>query len=181
MGSTDTAIRLKPRSALIYSATLTWDGNLGSGTSDYASYGRSYRITIPGKPELAGSADPAFRGEPDVHNPEEFLLASVSACHMLFYLALCSSGGVAVLSYEDEPSGKLALQPDGGGRFEEIVLRPQVALAEGADEALARRLHEVAHQRCFIANSCNFPIRLDPTIALPGSGRAVTRTAKAES
>jgi organic hydroperoxide reductase OsmC/OhrA len=180
MGSTDRAIRLKPRSALIYSATLSWEGNLGSGTSDYAAYDRRYRIIVPGKPELTGSADPAFRGEPDMYNPEEYLLASVSACHMLFYLALCASGGVAVLSYEDEASGKLALQPDGGGRFEEIVLRPQVTLAEGSDEALARRLHEVAHERCFIANSCNFPIRLDPTIASAGSGHAVTRTAKEE-
>jgi organic hydroperoxide reductase OsmC/OhrA len=180
MKSTDTAVRRIPRSALSYSATLTWDGNLGSGTSGYAAYGRRYLVTIPGKPVLAGSADPAFRGEPDMYNPEEYLLASVSACHMLFYLTLCASRGVAVLSYQDDASGKLTLQPDGGGRFEEIVLRPQVTLAEGSDEALALRLHEVAHQRCFIANSCNFPIRLDPTIASPGSGQAMTWTAKEE-
>jgi organic hydroperoxide reductase OsmC/OhrA len=115
-----------------------------------------------------------------MYNPEEYLLASVSACHMLFYLALCASRDVAVLSYQDEASGKLALQPDGGGRFEEIVLRPQVTLAEGSDEALARRLHEVAHEHCFIANSCNFPIRLDPTIASPGTGQVMTWIAKEE-
>src|SRR2546423_13826445 len=80
-----------------YNARIVWDGNLGDGTSTYAGYGRQYRTVINGKPDLAGSADPSFRGEREKHNPEDLFLASISACHMLTYLALCARQGVVVV------------------------------------------------------------------------------------
>ncbi len=147
-----------------HEALVTWTGNTGSGTATYAGYGRSWRTAVPGKPDLDGSAEPLFRGDPARYNPEDLLLISVSSCHMLSYLALCARHGVTVLSYEDDAKGRMSFGGDGGGRFEEVVLHPKVTLDSGADAALAARLHERAHELCFIANSCRMPIRVEATI-----------------
>jgi organic hydroperoxide reductase OsmC/OhrA len=142
-----------------YTARLIWEGNLGEGTAGYASYGRQYRVSIEGKPDLAGSADPTFRGEADKHNPEDLFLASISSCHMLTYLALCARGGIRVLGYEDDAAATMTVDANGGGRFEEVVLHPRVTIASGGDVSRASKLHETAHGLCFVANSCSVPIR----------------------
>lgn len=147
-----------------YTARITWTGNQGEGTSSYTGYGREYLIAIPGKPELAASADPVFHGAADRHNPEDLFLASISACHMLFYLSLCARKGLRVLAYEDAAEGIMTVYPGGGGRFEEITLRPAVVVAPDGDIEAARQLHETAHELCFIANSCSVPIRIEPAI-----------------
>jgi organic hydroperoxide reductase OsmC/OhrA len=153
---------------LEYAARLRWIGNRGDGTGSYAGYGREYRVSVAGKPDLVGSADPAFRGEPDKHDPEDLFLAAVSACHMLSYLALCARSGVRVVAYADDASGTLALDVRGGGRFETITLRPHVTVADAADAAHALALHEAAHERCFIANSCRVPIRHEAVVRARG-------------
>jgi organic hydroperoxide reductase OsmC/OhrA len=147
-----------------YSTRLVWTGNRGAGTEGYASYDRNYRVTIAGKPDLGGTASARFRGDPALHNPEDLFISAVSACHMLMYLALCARSGVRVLAYEDDAAGTLILHADGGGRLSEIVLSPVVTLASGADEALALKLHDTAHERCFIANSCSVPIVYTPSL-----------------
>lgn len=147
-----------------HASRLVWEGNLGDGTSGYASYSRSYRVVIAGKPDLVGTADPAFRGERDKHNPEELFLASLAACHMLFYLSLCARQGIVVVAYEDEVSGTLMLEPNGGGRFGEITLNPKVTIARAQDDEAAIALHEKAHALCFIANSCATPIHCLPSV-----------------
>ncbi|MBC7788611.1 MAG: OsmC family protein [Anaerolineae bacterium] len=152
------------KSAHEYTARLIWDGNTGEGTTSYASYGRQYRVLVAGKPDLSGTADPAFRGEADKHNPEDLFLTSISACHMLFYLSLCARQGVRVLAYEDTVQGSLAVDVNGGGKFETITLHPHVTIAADADLALAEQLHDKAHELCFIANSCSVPIRHQVTV-----------------
>jgi organic hydroperoxide reductase OsmC/OhrA len=147
-----------------YTARISWTGNHGEGTSSYTGYGREYLIAIPGKPDLAGSADPAFRGAAERHNPEDLFLASLSACHMLYYLSLSARKGIRVMAYEDEAQGTLIMQPGGGGRFTGVTLRPAVAVARGGEVEVARQLHEAAHELCFIANSCNVPIAIEPVI-----------------
>jgi organic hydroperoxide reductase OsmC/OhrA len=147
-----------------YTTRVVWDGNTGEGTSGYGAYGRQYRVQVDGKPDLDGSADPAFRGHADRHNPEELFLASISACHMLFYLSLCARRGVRVLAYQDQAQGLMRVDSGGGGRFEEIVLHPAVTVAANADAALAMQLHDAAHELCFIARSCSVPIRHAPSI-----------------
>lgn len=147
-----------------FAARLVWDGNLGEGTSSYKSYGRQYRAQVAGKPDLAGSADPAFRGDPDKHNPEDLFLVSIAACHMLFYLSLCARNGIRVVAYEDDVRGTLRVDPSGGGRFEEVTLRPRVRIASEEDRTRALELHETAHELCFIANSCSAPIRHEATV-----------------
>lgn len=154
-----------------YATRVVWEGNLGEGTCGYASYLRTYRIVTAGKPDLIASADPAFRGERDKLNPEELFLASIASCHMLFYLALCARHGVQVVTYEDDAGGTLYLDADGGGRFEEITLRPRVTIAAGQDATRAAQLHALAHERCFLANSCATPIRQEATLLVAGEER----------
>jgi organic hydroperoxide reductase OsmC/OhrA len=151
-----------------YRADVVWTGNLGAGTRSYRAYERSYEIRCAGKAPIMGSSDPAFRGNPSMHNPEELLAASVSACHMLWYLHLAAAAGVTVSAYEDSVEGIMIEDADGAGRFSEMILHPRVTLAAGSDPGLARRLHEAAHEKCFIANSVNFPIRVEPTITPAG-------------
>lgn len=141
-----------------YVTRVTWTGNLGTGTAKYDGYSRSHDIAVDGKPPVRGSADRAYRGDPGRHNPEDLLIAAVSACHMLTYLALCARNGVAVHAYDDRAQGTLTT---GRGRhmFEQIMLSPIVTLSDPAHEALARRLHDTAHEQCIIANSCSIPIR----------------------
>ena len=146
-----------------YRAHLRWTGNTGTGTSGYWDYARDYELQFAGKADvLLGSADPAFRAAPGRYNPEELLLGSLSACHLLWYLHLCADAGIRVLAYEDAPTATLQLDADGGGCFTGAVLYPTVTLAPGADTERARALHATAHRRCFIARSCNFPVRRVP-------------------
>lgn len=152
-----------------YAARLIWEGDLGEGTADYAAYGRQYRILVDGKPDLAGSADPMFRGEAGKHNPEDLFLAALSACHLLTYLSLCARKGVRVVGYEDDARGTLVLDAGGGGRFESVTLRPRVTIA-GGDMALAEALHERAHELCFIAASVGIPVRVEATVRRAPSG-----------
>ncbi len=148
-----------------YRALITWTGNQGSGTASYRGYSRAHRIEAPDKPTIAGSADPSFRGDGTKWNPEELLLASASACHKLWYLALCAQAGVVVVAYEDSAEGIMAEEASGAGQFTSMTLKPNVTLAAGSDAKAADRLHLEAHTMCFIARSVNFPIEIKPTIS----------------
>ncbi len=150
-----------------YCIELEWSGNRGTGTSAYHAYSRAHEIRAPGKPPLPGSSDPGFRGDAGRYNPEELLVAALSACHMLWFLHLCADAGVTVMGYRDQPSGVMVEDQTGGGRFREVVLHPLVTLAMAADEARLGALHARAHALCFIANSVNFEVRCEPLKA-PG-------------
>ena len=143
-----------------YSVAIEWTGNRGPGTSGYRAYERSYVITAPeeGKPSIPGSSDPAFRGDRTRWNPEELLVASLSACHKLWYLHLCADAGVVVTDYRDRAEGVMVEEPGREARFRRVVLHPVVTLAPGSDVERARALHHDAHRRCYIANSVNFPV-----------------------
>jgi organic hydroperoxide reductase OsmC/OhrA len=145
-----------------FAARLVWTGAAQGPTRDYQSYSRDYRIEVEGKPPLEGSSDPAFRGDPGRHNPEDLLVAALSGCHLLSYLHLCASAGIEVVAYEDQASGMMAIK-DRKMRFVEVTLAPKVTIAAG-DLEQARALHEQAHEACFIANSVNFPVLHMPTV-----------------
>lgn len=116
---------------------------------------------MPGKPPIAGSSDPAFRGDPARVNPEEMLVCSLSTCHMLWFLHLACEDGVLVESYEDRPDGEMTEAADGGGQFTRVTLRPKVTISKG-DAARMDALHHRAHEMCFIARSVNFPVLCEP-------------------
>ncbi|MGD9691899.1 MAG: OsmC family protein [Phycisphaerales bacterium] len=150
-----------------YNAKLVWEGDEKVGTLDYSAYSRQYRVEFAGKPRMTGTADPMFKGDPKIHNPEDMFLASIAGCHMLSYLALCAKYKVNVLAYEDDVWAKLELS-GGGGKFTEVVLRPKVRVAAGTDVEKAKSLHDGAHHICFIANSCSVPIRVEAEIVVGG-------------
>lgn len=141
-----------------YQTTLNWTGNKGKSTLNYKAYERSYAIQIEGKPVLEGSSDPSFRGDRNKYNPEELLVASLSACHMLWYLHLCSVSGILVESYSDHASGIMEESNDGSGFFKEVTLKPVVIISKIENKELASSLHHKANKMCFIANSMNFPV-----------------------
>ncbi|WTW93804.1 OsmC family protein [Streptomycetaceae bacterium NBC_01309] len=146
-----------------YSVEVEWTGNTGDGTATYRGYSRDHDVRIPGKPTLLGSADPGFRGDAARWNPEDLLVASLSECHMLWYLALAAQAGVVVTAYADRAEGVMVTEADGAGQFTEVVLRPAVTVADASMAAKAEALHETAHAKCFIARSVNFPVRNEPT------------------
>ena len=147
-----------------YSLTLDWNGNLGQGTASYEGYSREHTIRIAGKPDLIATADPMFRGDAGLHNPEDLLLAALSGCHLLTYLALCARARINVLSYRDRAEGTLLLTKDGGGHFKEVTLRPEVVVAEEHMLEKARFFHGEVHKYCFIARSVNFPVRCEALV-----------------
>jgi len=147
-----------------YSLNLQWTGNLGEGTSGYHSYSRDFEVQVDGKPVLVGSSDPAFSGDKSRYNPEEQFLSAIAACHLLWYLHLCSDAGLMVTSYTDTPLAKMEEKKDGSGSFQKVTLKPVIKIEDCTQKELAVKLHEKAGKNCFIANSCNFPIECEPVI-----------------
>lgn len=150
-----------------YRATVEWTGNLGKGTASYTAYSRNYTVKIAGKPDLHGSSDSAFRGDKSRHNPEDMLLAAISACHKLWYLHLCSAAGITVTAYTDHAEAVMD-EGDGAqpGRFIKATLRPQVTITQAQHIEKAKALHHEAHRLCFIANSLNFEVECECEIAV---------------
>jgi organic hydroperoxide reductase OsmC/OhrA len=150
-----------------YRITTTWTGNLGTGTSDYRAYSRDHEIQVPGKSiPLRGSSDPVFRGDPARYTPEELLVASLSACHMLWFLHLCADAGIVVTEYEDAAIGDMSENGDGSGEFRRVVLRPRALITDSARIADALALHPRAHELCFIARSVNFAVQHEPVVVV---------------
>ena len=150
-----------------YAVTVEWTGNLGPGTTGYRAFSRDHEVLADGVQPIAGSSDPAFRGDPARWNPEQLLLASVSQCHLLWYLHLCAVAGVVVTSYEDHAVGELAMdESGGGGQFSGVTLRPEVTVADASMVERARALHGEVHAVCFIARSVSFPIAHEPVVTV---------------
>ena len=148
-----------------YDVTITWTGNLGTGTTGYKHYSRDFVLEAEGKPALAGTADTVFHGTPGRWNPEELLVAALSSCHKLSYLHLCAVNGIVVTAYVDHAEGFMRFDAaTGGGQFERVVLRPEVTVSAASDPAKAQALHHRAHELCFIANSVNFPVECEPVL-----------------
>lgn len=146
-----------------YKVKLIWTGNRGEGTVNYRAYGRDHILSAGEKPDIPGSSDPAFRGDAARWNPEDLLVASLAACHKLWYLHFCAVNGITVTAYEDEAEGVMATQADGGGQFTGITLKPVVTITSG-DPQKALSLHHEAHEKCFIARSVNFPVACEARV-----------------
>jgi organic hydroperoxide reductase OsmC/OhrA len=151
-----------------YEVRVEWTGNNGEGTKTYKGYRRDHTIASPGKPQIQGSSDPNFHGDRTRYNPEELLVASLSTCHMLWYLHLCSMNHITVIDYQDAASGLMQENDDGSGEFVRVLLKPAVKISAGGDQARAIALHREAHHLCFIARSVKFPVHIEPAIVEEG-------------
>ncbi|MEX0298424.1 MAG: OsmC family protein [Kordiimonas sp.] len=147
-----------------YTTQVIWTGNTGEGTKTYKGYERSWDIAAPNKPIIHCSNDPLLGGDPTLMNPEDLLLSSLSACHMLWYLHLASKEKITVQSYEDMPVAIGETLPNGTGRFLKATLHPQITVNSGCNIERAISIHNEIHQYCFIARSVNFPISYKPII-----------------
>jgi len=143
-----------------YSTRIHWSAEEGSGTTGYAAYRRDHTIGVEGKATILASSDPSFRGDATRYNPEELLVASLSSCHMLWYLHLCATSGVTVVEYTDDALGTMKQEGDGSGQFVRVELRPRVVVDGASSRERAFALHERAHTMCFIARSVNFPVEI---------------------
>lgn len=142
-----------------YNIKVQWTGNQGKGTANYRSYTRSHSISSEGKyDEILASSDPSFLGDKSKYNPEDLFLSSISSCHMLWYLHLCSTHKIVVTDYVDRAIGIMEEDQNGSGRFKEVCLHPEVSIENVELTNLASSLHAKANKMCFIANSCNFKI-----------------------
>ncbi|MBD8077720.1 OsmC family protein [Cellulosimicrobium arenosum] len=150
-----------------YSATVRWTGAGHTGTRSYTAYARDHDVLLDGRPPLAGSADPAFRGDPRRYSPEELFVASLSQCHMLWFLHLAAASGVVVREYVDDVTGSMRVESGGEGQFTDVTMHPRVVVddAAGADDAALAALHRRAHDHCFLARSVNFRVLVEPAPA----------------
>jgi organic hydroperoxide reductase OsmC/OhrA len=147
-----------------FACRLVWTGARQGGTTSYETYSRECRVDFDGKPSLRGTSAAVFRGDPALPNPEDLLVASLSMCHFLSYVALSARKGVPVIAYEDAAVGVME-RAEATFKYTDVLLRPRVTIAPGSDPGLARSLHERAHHECFIASSVNFPVRNEPVIS----------------
>ena len=156
-----------------YEAHITWSGASEGATTSYEAYSRDWTAESPAKPLLQGSADRVFRGDMTRYNPEDLMVIALSTCHLLTYLHLCADAKIAVVGYVDDATGTMTLL-DGKIRFTEVVLHPRVTISSG-DPERALKLHEKAHEGCFIANSVNFPVRHEAVVEAVRGGASARR------
>ena len=149
-----------------YDLTVTWTGDRGRGTATYNSFGRDHLVEADGHEPILGSSDQAFRGDASRWNPEEMLLASLSQCHMLWYLHLAADAEVVVTGYVDRPYGVMSTAADGSGQFDRVTLRPRVTITADSDVEAALLVHHRVPDFCFIARSVNFPVDHEPEIVV---------------
>jgi len=141
-------------------AELNWTGSSQGLAVSYEQYSRQWTFRQDDREDLIGTAAVPYRGVPDLRNPEDLLLASVSACHCLTFLAEAVMAKISVISYTDQCEATMKIQ-DGRMRITEVILRPVVTIS-GGDVDRVEQLHHRAHDGCFIANSVNFPILVEP-------------------
>lgn len=152
-----------------FACKLRWTGAKAGGTTKYDAYSRECEIEIEGKPAMTMSAAAPFRGDAKIYNPEDLMMAALSACHFLSYAALCARKGIVLVGYEDDATGKMEMSA-GKIRFVDALLRPRATIAS-SDLDLAKKLHDDAHEECFIASSVSFPVRHEAVVVRASSAK----------
>jgi len=146
----------------LFEGDLRWTGQ-ATEVDGRLHLGRSYDIAFAGRQPLPGSSPAVFHGDERRHNPETLMVSSLMACHHLTYLALCERAGIRVADYSDHGVGRLAIS-EGKMRMVDLLLRPQVRIADEAQVERALALHAQAHANCFMSNSVNFQVRIEPSV-----------------
>lgn len=142
-----------------HKATITWTRT----TPDfvYDTYDRTHTCAFGGGSTIRMAAAPEYKGDAKLPNPEEQLVAALSSCHMLTFLAIAAKKRLVLDSYEDAAVGHMTKNEKGKLWVSEVVLRPKVRFAQPVDAATIEQLHHRAHEECFIANSVLTKVRVD--------------------
>ena len=142
-----------------YRCATTWAGSTAAG---YEQYGRAHEVALDGVEDpLTVTADPAFLGDPALANPEQLLLAAASSCQLLSFLAVAARSRIDVVAYRDEAEAEMP-DDDKPVRITHITLRPTITVAGELDEDRLAKLVDLAHRQCFIANSLNSAMTIEP-------------------
>lgn len=151
-----------------YTAKLLWQRHPLEAFNDNR-YSRGHTITFDGGAELAASSSPSVVPLPlsdaSAVDPEEMFVASLSSCHMLWFLSLAAAAGHRVERYEDEAVGTMARNSEGHVAMTRVVLRPRVIFVSGTavpDAQSLQALHHEAHEKCYIANSVKTEVLCEP-------------------
>jgi organic hydroperoxide reductase OsmC/OhrA len=149
----------------IHEATVEWLAGEGEPFLT-RKYSRAHRWSFDGGAEVRASSAPSVvrvpLSDPAGVDPEEALVAALASCHMLFFLDLASRAGLDVVSYRDTATGEMGKRADGRDAMVRATLHPQIAFAGEADRAKVAELHHRSHALCYIANSVNFPVTVEP-------------------
>jgi organic hydroperoxide reductase OsmC/OhrA len=148
----------------LYEARLEWSGSTGLG---WEHYERAHTITAPPAEQTLTVTTGESKGDPAQLNPEQLVVMAASSCQMLMFLHLAAKARIDVVEYTDEATGLMPLDEE-PVRITEITLRPRIVVAGDASEERVVKLAEMGHQHCFIANSLNSEIRLEPVIERAG-------------
>jgi peroxiredoxin-like protein len=147
-----------------FEGSLHWTGAAREDEHGKLRLARSFVVRFKDKSPIDGSSPAVFNGDDRRHNPETLMVASLMSCHLLTYLAVCERAGIRVLEYSDSGTGTLAMK-DGKMRMVDVVLWPQVRIADATQLEQARELHVKAHANCFMSNSVNFEVKVQPTVS----------------
>jgi organic hydroperoxide reductase OsmC/OhrA len=142
-----------------HNATIRW--SRGGKDFTYKTYSRDH-VWIANGNEIPASATSAYLGNPNRVDPEAALVAALSSCHMLTFLALAANKGFVLESYEDSAVGHLEKNAAGKMAITRVELHPKIAFG-GAKQPTAADLdwlHDKAHKECFIANSVTTDVRV---------------------
>jgi organic hydroperoxide reductase OsmC/OhrA len=144
-----------------YRAQVQWSGSTGAG---YRAYPRAHSAAGPPATDfLELSADPHFRGDADLLNPEQLLVMAASSCQLLSFLAVAARRGVDVVAYEDDATGLMPADSS-PQRITRIVLRPRITVAAAVEEGVVEQLAHQAHAECYIANSLTTEVLVEPVV-----------------
>jgi organic hydroperoxide reductase OsmC/OhrA len=147
-----------------YFSRVWWTGNTGVG---YDHYDRTHEASAPpASVALQLSSDPAFRGNPTLLNPEQLLVLAAASCQLLSFLAVAARARIKVVSYEDTAEAEM---PEGNKpvRLTKITLKPRIVVEGDVPEDRIRHYVDVAHRECYIANSLQTEIVIEPVIGKP--------------
>jgi len=142
----------------MYQAKLRWEGSTGLG---WGRYERAHEAVAPPARQALTLTTGENRGDPRLLNPEQLVVMAVSSCQLLWFLHLAAKARVDIVEYADSADAQMP-----GDRITAITLRPRIVVASETSEQRVRRLVELAHERCNVANSLRSDVAIEPTIEL---------------
>lgn len=148
-----------------YQARLSWTGSTGAG---WAEYDRGHVAVAPPAEQEIGLTTGEKQGDQRLLNPEQLVVMAASSCQMLWFLHLAAKARIDVVAYDDAPDAEMP-EDDLPLRLTRITLRPKIGIAGEAKDERVLKLAEKAHELCYVANSLNTDVRLEPSVERRGT------------